>query len=211
MRKTVTIFLTALAIYAIGIFSCYEFHKPKARDTIQPTKQVVKTIKTQNQQNQTQFQKLQLEKFSLQKKIATLKTNLQKQDARVTHLEQSIADLAFQVLDSEQSDSTCISLAWYADSVNHAYHVKDSNYQLQLIYSDSLICKQDSTIQLLQNTNTFLNSKIDTLLQSNLVLQKDLRKANRYLASRKVSNRVLQGSLLASMSVIAYTQLQNQN
>lgn len=209
MKKTVAIFLTALAIYAIGIFSCYEFYKPKARDTIQH--QVVKTIQTTNKQSQTQFQKMQQEKFSLQKEITLLKTNLQKQDVRVKQLEQNVGDLSFQILENEQSDTTCMQLAWYADSVMQAYHVKDSNYQLQSIYTDSLICKQDSTIHLLQNTNTILNLELDTLLQNNIVLQKDLKKANKYLVFRKVSNRILQGGMLASMSVLGYMQLKNLN
>lgn len=211
MRKTVAIFLTALAIYAIGIFSCYEFYKPKARDTIQPIHPIAKTIQTKTKQSQTQFQKLQQEKYSLQKKITTLKSNLQKQDLRVRQLEQSIGDLSYQILDNEQSDTTCLQLAWYTDSVMQVYHVKDSNYQLQNIYTDSLICKQDSTIQLLQNTNAFLNLELDTLLQNNVVLQKDLKKANKYLVFRKVSNRILQGGMLASMSVLGYMQLKNLN
>ncbi len=211
MRKTVAIFLTAIAIYAIGIFSCYEFYKPKASDTIQPSHQIAKTIQTQNKQSQTQFKKLQQDKFSLQKKILALKTNLQKQDVRVRQLEQNIGDLSYQILDNEQSDTTCLQLAWYTDSVMQVYHVKDSNYQLQTIYTDSLLCKQDSTIQLLQNTNIFLNQELDTLLQSNIVLQKDLKKANKYLVFRKVSNRILQGGMLAIMSVLGYMQLKNLN
>lgn len=212
MNKTAKVFLSAIMLYLIGVVSCMCFYYPKQKQTVIPVKEISKTIHSQNQQSEKQIQKLQNEKVLLQKKLLQTKTTINKQNERVQQLEHSVSYLSEMVLsDSSESNSNCIELTYYADSLMYAYQVKDSITQMQFAISDSLQCKQDSIILTLQTSNSFLKSNIDTLLVNQVAFLKQSKKHQRKLAIQTFGNKVMATGLLACTSFITYLQIKHNN
>jgi hypothetical protein len=214
MNKTAKIFLSAIALYVLGVITCMCFYSPKHKvDTI-PIKEVSQSIKKQNQETHQHIQHLQHEKVVLQKKLIDTKQQLHKQNEQVQQLEQSVTFLANQVLDESDSteiDSSCIALSYYADSLVLSYHHKDSLQDIQVLQFEKLICNQDSNMGILLRSNIFLQSKVDTLLSNQMLLQSQVKKQQKQLAFKTIGNRFLATGLMVSTSVLAYLQIKNNN
>jgi hypothetical protein len=214
MNKTAKIFLSAIALYVLGVITCMCFYSPKHKVETIPFKVVSQSIHKQNQQTQKYIQHLQHEKVVLQKKLMDTKQQLNRQNEQVQQLEQSVTFLANQVLeasDSTEIDSSCIALSYYAHSLVLSYHHKDSLQNLQVLHLEKLICFQDSSLSILLRSNIFLQSKVDTLLSNQMFLQSQATKQQRLLAFKTLGNRLLASGLMLSTSVLAYLQIKNLN
>lgn len=210
MNKTAKIFLSSIMLYLVGIVSCMYFYFPKQKQIATPVIEVSKTIHTQNKQSEKQIQSLLNEKVLLQKNLLQTKTTLNKQNEKVIRLEQSVSSLSEKILcDNSKANSNCIELSYNVDSLITAYQVKDSITHIQFVYTDSLLCNQDITIARLQTSNTFLKNSIDTLIEFQLVLQKQNKKYQRKLAIKSIGNRFMASGILACTSVITYLQIKS--
>lgn len=214
MNKTAKIFLSAIALYVLGVISCLCFYIPKQTPFVSPVKEISKTISNQKEQSEKQVQYLIKEKQTLHKQLLRTKQEIIKQNEKVNRLETSVSFLSEQVMqhaETSNTDTNCITLGHYVDSLVFAYKIKDSVVQVNQLYTDSLLCNQDSIIVVLHQDNTFLNSELNTLLNNQEQLQQQLKKYQRKIAIKTNNNRILSTSLLAVTSVLAYVKIKSTN
>lgn len=214
MNKTAKIFLSAITLYVLGVISCLCFCIPKQTPFVSPAKEISKTVSHQKAQKEKQVQYLIKEKQTLQKQLHNTKQEIIKHSEKVNQLESSVSFLSEKVLqhaETNNTDTNCITLSHFADSLVFAYQSKDSIVQVHQLYTDSLLCNQNSIIVVLHQDNTFLNSEINTLLNNQEQLQQQLKKYQRQVAIKTISNRILSTSLLACTTVLAYVKIKSTN
>lgn len=215
MKKSLIIIFSLCALIAIGTLLIPFQTITKVENIPKQSKELVKHIEQEKVTTKKDLETLNMQKVSVQKQLAKGKVDLQKSKSRNQLLVLQVKELRIAVQQTPIADTTqtitqCFALAETIDSLLMSNQTQDSLFFMQSLWYDSILCVQQNQINVLDNSNTTLQSQMDTLLTLNKSLQQEVKVDKRKLVFAKIGNRVLATTVIACASIATYLQLKNR-